>query len=341
MSAVVPLDPQGGADELLALWNGTIGDEFPLDSRLFSQQLRLDTDPRACFAVRGGDGRLSGAVLAKRAARPGASGAIPAAGYISFILTAPDRRGRGVGGDLLDAAFAWLAERGAATVSLGGDRYHFFPGRPIYAAEGSEALRRLAASRGFEPAGLEYDLVAEIGRADPAGLGRSSGDGPESAVTDPAAGFEYGSLRRDEAKAFSAFMRACFPGRWADEMAEGLAAGMDPRDVLLARDAADGSIAGFARICDAKGPVLAPGVYWRAAMREAPGGLGPIGVDAAKRGSGVGLALLRYGVAELEARGVRTMAVDWTDLVDFYGKIGFRVWKRYEATIAKTSRPRR
>lgn len=328
MGHVVPFDPESGAGELLELWNGTIGDEFPLDGRLLSQQLRLDTDPRICLAVRGDGGRLAGAVLAKRAARPGASGAVPAAGYVSFLLTAPGSRGRGIGGALLDAAFGWLAERGAATVSLGGDRYHFFPGRPVYDAEGSEALGRLAASRGFEPAGLEYDLIADIGRM----------DRPEGSV---GSGYEYGALRSGEAKAFSAFMRASFPGRWADEMAEGLAAGMDPADVLVARDASDGSIAGFARVCDGKGPVLAPSVYWRAAMGEAPGGLGPIGVDAARRGSGVGLALLRYGVAELGSRGVRTMAVDWTDLVDFYGKIGFRVWKRYEATIAKTSRPRR
>lgn len=329
----MPFDPVAGARELLELWNSALGSEFPLDARLLSQQLSLDTDPRECFAIRVKGGALAGAVLVKRAARPGASGAVPATGYISFIVTAPGLRRRGLGGALLDEAFSWLTEHGVASVSLGGDRYHFFPGRPIYDGEGSEALKRLAASRGFEPVGMEYDLISDRFPAFKAASGQAGSEAGSR--------FEYGPMRPGEFKAFAAFMDDFFPGRWADDMAEAAAAGMSLDELRLARDSTDGSIAGFARICDASSAVLAPSVYWRAAMGRSPGGLGPIGVDPSKRGLGVGLELLKSCVDELRARDVGSIAVDWTDLVDFYGKIGFKVWKRYETTIAKPIKARR
>ncbi len=31
----------------------------------------------------------------------------------------------------------------------------------------------------------------------------------------------------------------------------------------------------------------------------------------------------------MKNRGVQEMAIDWTDLVEFYEKLGFEVWKQY------------
>ncbi|MBV9470986.1 MAG: hypothetical protein JOZ57_17250, partial [Abitibacteriaceae bacterium] len=59
------------------------------------------------------------------------------------------------------------------------------------------------------------------------------------------------------------------------------------------------------------------------------GGLGPVGMAAAHRKRGLGLAITAMAVWNLKQRGVRQMAIDWTSLVDFYGKLGFSVWKRY------------
>jgi predicted N-acetyltransferase YhbS len=109
---------------------------------------------------------------------------------------------------------------------------------------------------------------------------------------------------------------------------------MLPRDLIVAVDTSDGAIVGFSRIYDEASAILGPGVYWRALMGRRPGGLGPIGVDASRRGAGLGLGLLSYCVRELRSRGVSTMVIDWTDLLDFYGKLGFKVWKRYEPMSA-------
>jgi len=36
-----------------------------------------------------------------------------------------------------------------------------------------------------------------------------------------------------------------------------------------------------------------------------------------------------YSVWHNKQRGVVDMVIDWTDLVGFYGRIGFKIWKRY------------
>jgi predicted N-acetyltransferase YhbS len=72
-------------------------------------------------------------------------------------------------------------------------------------------------------------------------------------------------------------------------------------------------------------------------MGDAPGGLGPIGVDEGRRGLGLGLALLRACIEELAGRGVGLMAIDWTDLAAFYGKMGFKIWKTYRMASKELS----
>jgi len=64
------------------------------------------------------------------------------------------------------------------------------------------------------------------------------------------------------------------------------------------------------------------------------GQLGPIGVSKDARGKGYGGALLDAGLRYLRDQGVRGCVIDWTDLVDFYGKFGFKPYREY-AILAK------
>lgn len=323
------IDPIAEADDIIALWNRNLGGAFPLDRGLLLQQLRMDTDPRLCVAVRDDAGRLTGVALAKRAARPGPDGTVPATGYLSWIVVDSGARRRGTGTALLAAAARWWHELGAAVVRLGSDRYHLFPGRPLEDGAGWDALAGFARRFGFAAEGIEYDLLADLRTLDAA-----------RPVAPPETTGHYGYVRFDpeQTGAVLAFMRRAFAGRWADEVAEAIAAGLRPDDLVLAVDTDDGSIVGFSRIYDDKSPVRGPSVSWLGLLGPHPGGLGPIGIDASRRGEGLGMGLLRYCVRELAARGVETMAIDWTDLADFYGKIGFKVWKRYETMKAETTR---
>lgn len=323
------IDPTENAEALRELWNRACPGGFHLDEPLFRQQLRLCRDPLRCLAVPGGDGELAGAVIAKRASRPGPSGRIPELGYVSFLAVAPERRRQGIGTALLDAAEAWLGETGARATRLGGDRYHLMPGRPL--GDEHAALEAFARTRGFSGEGIEYDLVRSL----------STMPRETPAMDSLEWRYDFRTYREGDRESLRALMEANFPGRWAQETEEALAAGMRPQDLALAVDAGSGAVAGFARIYDLASPVIGPAIYWRAAMGASPGGLGPIGVDATRRGQGLGLALMEFCVQELRARGVLTMVIDWTNLLDFYGKMGFKVWKRYELMSAETARPRR
>jgi GNAT superfamily N-acetyltransferase len=326
MNPVSRLDPARDREGLLALWASCLGQDFPLDARLLDQQLRLERDEFLLLGIRepGSEGLL-GAALVKRARRPGPDGTLPSHGNLSFILVAPEARRKGHGSALLEAARAWLRERSASVLHLGRDRYHFFPGAPLDESPGSAALAAFLAARGFVPANEECDLIADLRDLDFPALGKRAPIAP---------GYAFRLYEPSLLPATKAFFRANFPGRWKDDTMEALEAGMRHADLALLVEEAGGAVVGFARIYDAESTVLGPGVYWRAAMRSAdgvlaPGGLGPIGVDESRRGLGLGLGLLRASLEELAARGVRQTMIDWTDLADFYAKLGFRVWKRY------------
>lgn len=57
--------------------------------------------------------------------------------------------------------------------------------------------------------------------------------------------------------------------------------------------------------------------------------IGCVGVDESHRSRGVGLALLCHAMEHMKKRGVETVFVDSTNIVDWYGKVGFRKWKEY------------
>ena len=61
------------------------------------------------------------------------------------------------------------------------------------------------------------------------------------------------------------------------------------------------------------------------------GQLGSIGVSADCRGKGYGGALLNAGLRYLRECGVRGCVIDWTTLLDLYGKFGFRPYHEYIA----------
>lgn len=109
-----------------------------------------------------------------------------------------------------------------------------------------------------------------------------------------------------------AFLEQHFPGPWPQDRRRHRAMGAPADDVYLLWVA--GQVVGLAQTYRDAGPVLGPNVYWAPALGLAEGGLGPIGVAAAWRGRGLGLALLTLALEGLRARGVRRAVIDWTGL---------------------------
>lgn len=312
------------ATPLVKLWNAAIGDSFPLDTRLFSQLSRGEqAQGSALFVAGDGEGSgFHGAVLAKIAAPKARDETGPRA-YLSFLLVSPRYRRQGLGGRLLEKAEAWCAEKGAASIQLGADYGHFFPGIPLEASDRSKDAIDFFSKRAYAKGSIEMDLIADLSKND--ALDSSFED--ESALR--AAGLRFELCSGPARRAVLDFFSKHFPGRWAREIEEGFGAGMKDDDLALLVEEGDDSVAGFARICDSESSLLSPGLYWRGLLGPHPAALGPIGIAPRYRGSGLGLILLKKALATLRARGAKNTIIDWTDLDRFYAKVGFAPWKRY------------
>jgi GNAT superfamily N-acetyltransferase len=255
-------------------------------------------------------GRLLGALLARAPVRPWAPDDI---GHVALFAVAEGERGHGVGAALWDAATAAMRARGRRRLRIGADPERLLPGVPLTAPE---ATWRFLRARGIRPGGLEADLRLDLahGAIDAHPLP----DGVECVDDD------------DDPEATLAFVGRAFPGRWVDEVARAAAAGTA---VLGLRR--EGITLGF---CLAQRPTDAapgPGLTWTALGPWGPldpttGGLGPLGIDAAARGGGLGLALVAASARWLRAHELRTAVIDWTTLTAFYGRLGATAWRVYQ-----------
>ena len=305
---IVPLGPDDG-EEVAAVWRDARVAGHPLGPAAWrAWWASTDADPALAWGARDPRGRLLGFLLARAPARPWAPQDL---GHVALFAVAETERGHGVGAALWDAAAAALRARGRRRVRLGAEPERLLPGVPLTAPE---ATWRFLRARGVCPGGLEADLWLDL--ADGAIDGRSLPAGAELVDDDPAAAL--------------AFVERAFPGRWSDEVARAAAAGAA---VLGLRRA--GVTLGF---CLAQRPTDAapgPALTWTALGPWGPldprvGGLGPLGIDAAARGGGLGLALVAAAARWLRARGPRAAVIDWTTLTAFYGRLGARAWRAYQ-----------
>jgi GNAT superfamily N-acetyltransferase len=117
-----------------------------------------------------------------------------------------------------------------------------------------------------------------------------------------------------------------FPA-WLDFFRQAIAAeGAAP--VILARDTG-GEILGTALAMDGPAPGHRHTFVWEKLLGARVGGVGTLGVRPDVRGQGIGLALAARVTGALKAHGLATSYIGWTWLVDWYGKLGYRVWKEY------------
>lgn len=68
---------------------------------------------------------------------------------------------------------------------------------------------------------------------------------------------------------------------------------------------------------------------WALLLGEDTGCLGPLGVAASVRENGIGLAITARVTELLRDRGAAKSYVSWTWLVDWYGRLGYKVWQEY------------
>lgn len=311
----------GDEPAVIDLWNRCMGREFPLDSALFEQNVLRDAhyDPEAVWVAEEVGGRLLAYAHAKVCKEPlGAAGMMPEQGWIGALAFSPDQAGQEAARQLLQTALDWLKAQGRKRVNYGSDPAHLFPGVPVE----QEAHQQLLREAGFTLSEHEVvDLIRDLADY------RVPDEVEENLRRLPE--YQIRSCTPEDVPALLRFLQQEFPGRWYYETAKRLEVEDNPRDILILTQGEE--VVGFCHTFHRGSRRIGPSIYWRKLLGEAYGGLGPIGLAASTRGKGLGLALLCKGVEYVKGQGASRMAIDWTDLVHFYGRIGFRVWKRYRS----------
>lgn len=291
--------------------------QFPLGFELFTQQTQGDPwhfRPQLGRLV-WQRGQLVGALLIKTPPRsPAWEGQNPQLGWIQLLLVQPGLEGT-VGQHLLTLALESLVSQGVTQVRYGGSPAHFFPGVPL----DDPVLAQLLAINGFQAGQIDHDYRRSLVGWQPPAHSLEPLTQPDLSV---------GACTPREVSGLLAFLDRCFPGRWAFETRIRLGREPDPGEIMVLRDRAQ--IIGFAHTYTPNSRQIGPSIFWQASLGSQAGGLGPIGVDPAYRGRGLGLALLVAAVDDLFRKGVDPMVIDWTTLADFYGKLGFVPWHGYQ-----------
>ncbi len=301
--AIRPLEGNTDAGDIDRLWRETLGSSWPLSPPRLAAALELDGSESE-FVRLGAflDRRLIGAVAAEIAGEDEAA--------LVLIAVAPDHQRRRVGTGLLDQLKLMLGAKGIRTLALGaGASNPLWHGVPV-SLPGALAF--------FERHGgtldeTSYDLVGHIAdfRAPESLMKRARQYG---------VGFE--TLRSEFAPALLAFEQEHFPF-WHPFFVAAISAGA-LRDVLIARRQQE--IVGGLLLSEAPD---CPGAQWERRIGPRLGAFGILGVSPAHRERGVGLALAAHATERLRHRGVRTCFLHWTELRDWYGRLGFRVWEEY------------
>ncbi len=303
----------------VSIWNAACGADLAITSHfvVYNLQPMIGVVQAGQIAVR--ESRPVGFVLAS--ALPGdRATSPPEVGWIDAIAVLPNAQRQGIGGELLAWAENRLREQGCTAARLGGSLCPFVAGYPTEL--GNEDF---FSRRGYEPrAGSEQ--VWDVAR-DPSDYGttrrlpgvtiRPAGTGDENTL--------------DE-NTLLEFFRREFPNRWRFEYEEFLRRGGRISDwiVLFSERGVDG----FARLTleDSIQPLER---FYPQRLPRPWAQLGPIGVSAHLRGRGYGRALLDASLVHLRERGVRGCVIDWTDLIDFYARFGFKPYRKY-AVLVKT-----
>lgn len=323
--AISPYQPQLGPD-MVALWNDALGELFPMSERLWRQNVDDDPDyaPGDGLVARSADGRIAGMALTRvprhLAANPDLAG-LRGLGWVVALVVAPQHQGQGLGSRLLALAEDRLRHEGATRCDIGSALGHFLPGPPSAIPRALSFWER----HGYQPRDEVYDLQRSL----------ADFEAPPLPTVARREGYEFVAGQAGEEPAILAFLARVFPGRWRHATARAFAAGGSPADVILLKDRA-GTIQGFLSSWRLESAQLGPGVYWYPAFGPTCGGIGPMGIAPEVRGHGLGLALVAAGAETLRQRGVDSCVIDWTHLVAFYERLGYRVWRGYRRCTTKT-----
>lgn len=325
---LIPFDSHTHLSVLVTIWNAACGDDLAINARLAEYNTRPATGAVLAGRVASENDQPVGVVLAS-ALPNDLQTSPPDVGWIDAIAVTPTFQRRGIGSALLAWAEQWLREQGCTRVRLGGGLRYFVPGYPIALGNTQFFESRGYTLRHNEP--RVCDLARDL--LDYPTTQRPNDPTIQRPNDSTIQRFNDATIRPaqpSDANAILEFLWREFPGRWRFEFEEFLREGGRFADYIVLETAR--GIEGTARLTfeDSERPIER---YYPHRLPRPWGQLGSIGISRDARGKGYGNALLDAGLRYLRARGVRGCIIDWTNLVEWYGKFGFTPYRWYDILL--------
>ncbi len=314
--SIVEYDADRDEPAVYALWQRCLGDIWPVSLEAFHDKTVGNEAyrPGDHFIARSG-GEVVGFIATQARRLDGVPDAEQPRGQVTLVMVDPECRRRGIGRALLERGLERLRARGAREAQLGsGGMAYFWAGVPSNLPDAWAFFQAC----GWPYAETSFDLVRELHRyATP----------PEvySRIRRPHT--EISSATSEDVPAILAFEGSHFPRwlRYFQMMVE--RGGLE--EIVLARDTRTGEILGTSFATDFREPSWRTDFVWQELLGADTGGVGPLGVAEEARGNGIGLALAARVTERLKERGLASCFVGYTWLVEWYGKLGYRIWQEH------------
>jgi len=305
---VAPYHPDRHSPAVYSIWERCFGERWPITLEVFREITeatfsRVETHQ---LVATDATGRILGYIGSQLRPRKETEASIV------LLMVDPHCRRVGVGTQLLNTTLETCKANRIVTVHLGANAEQpFWHGIPAHLS----GAMRFFEQHGWDLYERSYDLVADLrGFQSPGWVAerpRSHG------VCIRVAGTE-------DIPALLLFLQGEFPDWRPWFVREVEKRGTDGIVVATQGEQAVGSlIMSDVRSTDWTGR------QWRALLGEDMGALGAVGVAESLRDKGIGLAMVAKASGVLRDRGIRHCFIHWTWLVDWYGRLGYRVWQDY------------
>lgn len=230
-------------------------------------------------------------------------------GWISLIYVVPKYRNLGIGTLLLEKVESEFIKLNKKTVFIGKDFYNFFPGLPIDLKKYLEWFNK----RGYERLYNTCDLIKN----------------KDIKISLRNNKIKYVLGNNVPKEKIISFIEKNWPGRWTLEAKEYFESGGEGKEYLIGLDGE--KVCAFAKLGFPNTPtnLISYSLTWRDKF-DFLGGIGPLGVDRSYRGQSIGYDLVASATNILIDNGADNIIIDWTNLLDFYRKFGYEVYKTYE-----------
>jgi predicted N-acetyltransferase YhbS len=293
-------------ESLKDLWQITLGSNWPLTPEYLA---RMTTESAVYHEgdhiVAEQDGQIVGFV-ATRVHASGKGGGLP------LLIVHPSVQRRGIGTQLHRTALEYLRQRQVETINFTAGGEPFWPGVPWNSPGAQEFFK----ASGWNFTYNSYDLTRDLTnyQTPPGVLERAAQQG-----------ILYRVATADEAPLIIAFEDLNFPF-WTEYFAETAAEGRY-MDILAAWDGDE--VVGSLLLSKIDLKTRHQDGLWHLMLGDNMGTIGAVGVTEARQGHGIGLAMVATASEILQERGVRQCVIGWTDLMNFYGKLGYTIWREY------------